>query len=222
MGSDMLILGVDTSTSLISAGLIHGNRILGELTFRGERRHLSKLTLWLDLLLREADVSLQQIECIACITGPGSFTGLRIGLSTMQGIALARNLPVVAVCSLDAAARSVMSQHTCVLVHSRADAFFYGFYRGELPISEIKLAPLHEIVAQLPREIVVVAPDMEQFAAQIKQKLLPGQSAITCMSVVASGVRVAQMGERLFARGQTLTPELLNANYMQRSYAEEA
>lgn len=217
----MILLGVDTSTFLVSLGLVRDRRILGEVNWQGERRHLSKLLTWLDLLMREAGVELSQIEGIACVTGPGSFTALRIGLATMQGIALARNLPVASLSSLDMAAYSVLAPCTCAMVRSRGDVFFYAFYHGHRRVSEVKIAPLTEIVPLWPRDTVVVAPDLEQFQAQLAAQVLPVQSGIRYVKAVPSGVRVAQVGESLFARGETLSPELLNANYVQKPYTEE-
>ena len=212
----MAILGLDSSSYLVSLGLVQGHKVLGDVSHLGERRHLGKLISWLDYLLQEAGVSRQDLQGIACVTGPGSFTGLRIGLASMQGLALALGIPMVGLCSLDVVAASVESPRSCVLVNSRGDTFFYATYlQGRLD-GEIRVASLAEILPGLPETTTVVTPDFEKVVeAAVRYPQLNFRIAIV------SGARVAQLGQILLAKGEGRTADRIMANYLRDSFTEE-
>jgi tRNA threonylcarbamoyladenosine biosynthesis protein TsaB len=95
----MLVLAFDTATDVATSALVGGGRVLGE-------RASAPRTLLedVDALLREADVPLADIDALVVGTGPGSFTSTRIGLAVARGIALALDVPVAGVSTLDALA----------------------------------------------------------------------------------------------------------------------
>jgi tRNA threonylcarbamoyl adenosine modification protein YeaZ len=217
----MIILGLDTASSIVSMGLIEGKRVLGELTFRGERRHLSRLIPWLHCLLSETGIPLPKIEGMACVIGPGSFTGLRIGLSTVQGISLALQIPAVRLTSLDVLAKNAASTRICVLIHSRSDTFFYAFYENSIRQGEIRVASLDEIISGLPQDVCLVSSDLEVFRNELETKLARLPYRVSLVNALVSGVRVAQMGETAFAQGEAVSAEHLTATYLRSGFAEE-
>ena len=95
----MLILAFDTATDVATSALVSDGEVLGERTSRA-------VTLLedVDALLRQAGTHTRELEALAVGTGPGSFTGVRIGLSTARGLALALGLPVAGISTLDALA----------------------------------------------------------------------------------------------------------------------
>jgi tRNA threonylcarbamoyl adenosine modification protein YeaZ len=99
----VLLLAVDTS-SAVSAALYDGARVLAERSTYDPRRHVELLTPTIDEVLEEAGVSRRDITGLVAGTGPGPFTGLRVGLVTARTMALALGVEVVGVCSLDALA----------------------------------------------------------------------------------------------------------------------
>ena len=98
----MKILAFETSTSFGSLALLDENRIYGEKTFYSERTHSERLLPFVDELLGQLSFSLSDIDCFAVATGPGSFTGLRISLSTVKAFALAHKKPVIGISTLEA------------------------------------------------------------------------------------------------------------------------
>jgi len=103
----MLILSLDTSTRTGSAALLDGESVLVERAGRAEAKHGERLPLELMAILEEADRRVQDVGLFAVAAGPGSFTGLRVGIATMQGLAMANGRQVSPVSTLDALARSV-------------------------------------------------------------------------------------------------------------------
>ena len=100
----MKILGIETSTLTGSVCLLENENLLGEITLSVSVRHSERLMPAIDHLLKEAGVESADIDLYAVSRGPGSFTGLRIGLATAQGLAMAGHKPVWGVSSLEALA----------------------------------------------------------------------------------------------------------------------
>lgn len=208
----MAVLGLDSSTNFVSLGLISDQETLGELTFHGVRRQVGKLIPWLDCLLKEAQISLKEIACLACVSGPGSFTGLRISLATIQGLALSLTRPVVDLCSLDVFAHSAPYGKVSVLVHSQSDSYFYARYEDGRRQGHIGIAPLAKIIAELPDSTTLVSPYAERIRRAWSGKILP---------VAVSGAQVAKMGELQWKEGRLSDPLSLIPTYLRGSSAEE-
>lgn len=100
----MLILAVDTSSAAGSAALARNGELLIERAGNGSRTHGERLPRDLMALLDDARVALPELDLFAVATGPGSFTGLRIGIATMQGLALAQGKLIAPVSTFEALA----------------------------------------------------------------------------------------------------------------------
>ena len=96
-----MLLALDTSTAYASIALTHDDAILAELTWRVENRHSSELLPRVEETLRARRVTPGQLDAIAVALGPGSFNGVRAGVATAKGLALALDIPVVGVPTLD-------------------------------------------------------------------------------------------------------------------------
>jgi tRNA threonylcarbamoyladenosine biosynthesis protein TsaB len=103
----MLILALDTTTRAGSVAVVRDQTVLAELSGNPELTHGQRLPADLMQVVSDAGVRLEEVELFAVAAGPGSFTGLRIGIATMQGLAMARGRLIVAVPTLEALARSV-------------------------------------------------------------------------------------------------------------------
>src|SRR5437588_9688537 len=100
----MLILAADTSLPLLSVALLRDDALAGAVALEGKGSRNEKLLPAIDWLLGEASVDRREIDLFAVTRGPGSFTGVRIGLATMQGLALALGKPVCAMSTHEAIA----------------------------------------------------------------------------------------------------------------------
>jgi tRNA threonylcarbamoyladenosine biosynthesis protein TsaB len=100
----VLTLALDTSSAAGSAAVARGGALLVERAGDGSRTHGERLPAELMAVLRDAGLSLDDVDRLAVAVGPGSFTGLRVGIAAIQGLALARRLPVAPVTSFEALA----------------------------------------------------------------------------------------------------------------------
>ena len=132
----MKILALDCSTEACSVALLDNGELLAEEFTLAPREHTQRLLPMVDGLLAASEIGLQQLDAIAFGRGPGSFTGLRICLSVVQGLAFGGDLPVIPVSTLAALAQTgVMSalvpDGALVLsaLDARMDEIYWGLYR---------------------------------------------------------------------------------------------
>jgi tRNA threonylcarbamoyladenosine biosynthesis protein TsaB len=130
----MLILAADTSLPILSVALLLDDALLGAVALEGRSSRNEKLLPAIDWLLTEAAVERNSIDLFAVTRGPGSFTGVRIGLATMQGLALALGKPVCA-----------MSTHEAIAPGNESASIVDDAGRGEFYVSSFDNA--REVVA---------------------------------------------------------------------------
>ena len=126
-----MILAIDTTLPLLSLALVEKGGVIASVSSRAEGSRNEKLLPAIDWMLAEAGISMEEVGLIAVTRGPGSFTGARIGLATVQGLALAKGMAVCAMGTLEAAA-SGQGEDNPVLVISEAGRgeFYAAAYRG--------------------------------------------------------------------------------------------
>ncbi len=129
----MIILSADTSTDVNTVAILSDNELIGEISINAGKRHSERLISLIDTLLTEAQLSIQDIHILSISIGPGSFTGLRVGLSTWKGIAIARGIPLIGVPTLDAMTRLAPFYNSivCPILDARMREVFAGIYKFE-------------------------------------------------------------------------------------------
>lgn len=130
-----MILGIETATDVCSTALVHHGTVVGEQSLTEKNVHSEKLLLLIDQLLHKSTLLKKQLDAVAVSIGPGSFTGLRIGLSTAKGLALALDIPLLAVPTLDAVAESYRRTTKkngdaifCAKIDAKRNEAYYAFY----------------------------------------------------------------------------------------------
>jgi tRNA threonylcarbamoyladenosine biosynthesis protein TsaB len=129
----MKVLGIDTSTSCGSIGLIDDDRMIAEYLLNIPVTHAERLLSTIELVLKEARMAIGDLDGWAISLGPGSFTGLRIGVSAIKGLALATGKPVSGVSTLDVLAYQIASTPylICPILNARKGEVYAAFYRYE-------------------------------------------------------------------------------------------
>jgi len=94
-------LAIDTSTDIASLALVQDNEVMAELTWRCGQNHSTQLLPNLSHLLNQAQLSLQSVDCVIVAKGPGSFNGIRVGISTAKGLAFSLGIPLIGISTLE-------------------------------------------------------------------------------------------------------------------------
>ena len=129
----MRVLAVETSTLAGGVALLDGERIRGEYSLDVSATHSERLMPAIDRVLTDAGWTPADLQGLAAAVGPGSFTGLRIGLSAVKGLALALGIPIAAVPTLDAMAASLpfASLPVCPVLDARKGEVYCALYRWD-------------------------------------------------------------------------------------------
>lgn len=130
-----MILGIETATEICSTALVHEGTVVNEMSLTEKNIHSEKLLMLIDRMLHHSSISKKAIDAVAVSIGPGSFTGLRIGLSTAKGFALALGIPLIAVPTLDGIAESYRRmlkkddpKKFCAMIDAKRNEAYFAFY----------------------------------------------------------------------------------------------
>lgn len=221
----MIVLGIETATSICSAGLADEQHVLAETWFGIKNIHDRVLRDSVAFLAKQVAISLNQVDAIAVSVGPGSFTGLRIGMAVAKGLAFASRKPVIAIGTLMAqafAARAFAREKddTIVpLIRSRKGEVYCAKFRcgDDVPVQVTpeQVKEIAEIPAWLQEPAILCGDGM---AMLLENDLR--QSVKACHFVPDAGARlsgsvIARLGQIKLARGETTTVEQLAPLYVQ-------
>lgn len=129
----MYILSADTSTDVNTVSILKDTDILGEITINAGKRHSERLIPIIEKILEETLLTLNDINLFAISIGPGSFTGLRVGLATWKGLALATGAPLIGVPTLQSMARlfPLKNAIACPILDARMSEVYAGAFAFE-------------------------------------------------------------------------------------------
>ena len=156
----MLILAADTSLPLLSVALLRDGALIGSVALEGKGSRNEKLLPAIDWLLAESGVARHDLDLFAMTRGPGSFTGVRIGLATMQGLALALDRPICAMSTHEAIALGEGGPHVeriAVIDDAGRGELYVSVFDGVEEVVPARLATADER-AQLVEGAALVIP----------------------------------------------------------------
>jgi tRNA threonylcarbamoyladenosine biosynthesis protein TsaB len=152
----MITLAIECATKTVGLALLDAEEILAEFYLGPGRHHAEVLLPALEKLLLLSGTPIEKIDLLVCTTGPGSFTGVRMGVSTLKGLALALGKPIVGVSTLEALAMNALPTAglICPLLDARRDQVYAGLYRmGPDGFPEIVTTERLTDVVQLMRDL---------------------------------------------------------------------
>ena len=174
----MRILGFETTGDVCSAGILDGKRMIAEVSLFDKNTHSVNLMPMVDACLRTADMTLDDMDAIAVNVGPGSFTGIRIGVCTAKGLALTLEKPCIAVNTLDALAFQALPFQgvICPMIDARRVESYFSVYQngpdGLERIRDYGADKLDIFLDTLPEELVCFIGDgAEAYKEIIKEKM---------------------------------------------------
>jgi tRNA threonylcarbamoyladenosine biosynthesis protein TsaB len=226
--ADVLILAIETATGCGGVALTRGTggaaRILAEFTLQPEITHSRRLLGSIATIMAGTGIGWKELDGVAVSQGPGSFTGLRIGMAAAQGIAMAADLPLVAVPTLDGLAAQVVPSGLplCCLLDARKQQVYAGFYHlvetGWQRAGAFLVLSPEDLVRRIGEPTLVVGPGLQACRSQ-----LAAHPWARCVDAGNFHPRAATIGlcasQRLSGEGggETGQPNLL---YVRASEAE--
>ena len=168
-----MLLAVDTSTDQMGIALCDGDQVVAESIWRSQQYHTVELAPAVAELLRHAGISMDAIEAVTVAIGPGSYTALRVGLALAKGMALARNLPLVGIPTLDvlAAGQPASELPLGAVIRAGRGRIALGWYKNSSTPSRNRMHGEHtqgDWQAQGPAEVTTV----DALAKSIEQPTL--------------------------------------------------
>ena len=149
----MKLLAIDTALGACSAALLEGDRILAHRFEPMERGHAERLAPMVDEAMKAAKADFAQLTRLAVTTGPGTFTGQRVGLAFMRGLRLALKIPLIGVTTLEAMATAAMSEtggkRAAAIHDARREEAYLLLKDGDAVIQQPVVLPFAEAVARI-------------------------------------------------------------------------
>ena len=214
-----MIIAIDTSTDWTGIALFDGTQILAEQVWRGKHYQSVELVPSIQTLFNKSNVSPSQLSGVGVATGPGSFTGLRIGMSVAKGIALALKLPIVGIPSLDILATAqpgLRRPMIAMIALGRARfAWIRYTYKNQAwqPEHDVQLGDARAIAATIKSPMYVVG-DLNAETRQIMgRKWKTTQLASAAMCVRRPAV-LAELAWQKIKAGEVDDPALLSPIYV--------
>ncbi|MDR3629294.1 MAG: tRNA (adenosine(37)-N6)-threonylcarbamoyltransferase complex dimerization subunit type 1 TsaB [Desulfocapsaceae bacterium] len=225
-----LILALDTSTSCctlaLTSGTIARGGVLASLSLNGNMAHSRRLLTAIDWLFAESAVDWSMIDGLAVGLGPGSFTGLRIGLATAKGLAVAAGKPLVGLPTLDALAGSCRtSRLICAALDARKREVYTAFYRCDATgvakrISEIEAIDPRRLSELITEPVLIVGDGALVYGEQWQQDLGDRVEFAPMHLHYPSADIIGLLGGRLLKDRQTLDLAQAVPLYVRASDAE--
>ncbi|MDK2587113.1 tRNA (adenosine(37)-N6)-threonylcarbamoyltransferase complex dimerization subunit type 1 TsaB [Romboutsia sedimentorum] len=151
----MKILGIDTSSMATSVAVLEDNKLICEYTINTKKTHSQKLMPMIEDMLNISDININEIDVIAVCEGPGSFTGLRIGMATAKAIAHVNKLPIVGINSVEILAgnMNLCDKNICSILDAQRTKVYMGQYKFEnnelIEIKNVDVIEIDELIEEL-------------------------------------------------------------------------
>lgn len=217
----MKLLSIDTSSDVCSVALLEDDKLIKQIDKTDSKTHSENLMPLIDLLFKETNYSLSDIEAIACSIGPGSFTGIRIGIASVKAMAEVLQIPVIGVTSLETLSYLVSSKNNiATLIDAKNNQVYAGIFDANHQLLENYMADdIHEVISHLKPYLPLTFVGN---GALLHQSLL--QEKLGNISFAdnhfQSAFSLGKCAYEKWQKGEVLTADTLLPLYLRKSQAE--
>jgi tRNA threonylcarbamoyladenosine biosynthesis protein TsaB len=210
-----LVLAADTTHEYGSLALVRGAAAIEEVLLHAPAGFAHVIYGELAGLLERNGIGLNEVDCFAAASGPGSFTGVRVGLACIKGLAEAAGKPAVAISNLQAISTFGTAPLRAAVMDARRGEIYGGVYDADArPASPEVVVKIEKWLASLPAgDLEFVSTDFAPFAAALE-----GRRMVSAPKALAAAI--ARLALARYERGEASDPAALDANYVRRSDAE--
>jgi tRNA threonylcarbamoyl adenosine modification protein YeaZ len=227
----MIVLSIDSATEAASCAVLENDKLLGEITFNFKKQHSVILMPLVDNLLKNLQLDLKDIDGYVVSKGPGSFTGLRIGMSMIKGLSQGTKKPFVSVSSLDALAYNMAytSGIICPIIDALRDNVYtalYSFKDNNLVMDTnynvINIDELIGLLKEKQQSVCFIGDAVPKFKAKISESLAEVSFAPPHLNLVRAS-SLGELGLKLLTQGiednlYTSAPIYLRKSQAEREY----
>ncbi len=225
----MKILSIDSSSSPASVAILENDAPIGEFTININRTHSEKLLPITDMLTDILDITVSDIDVFAISAGPGSFTGLRIGMSEAKLLAETSGKPLISVRTLEALAEnvSVFSGYICPVLDARNSTVYCAIYECEngiikevLPTDAMNVSELAAKLSALDKAVLVTGEyaKYKDIFSSASDRISFAPKHLASQSAVSVGI----IAYREYLEGVRTLPSEVQPFYVRESQAEQA
>ena len=217
----MLVLSVDTSSSVCAVSLQENYNLIDEIDLDNGKSHSENFMPIVAEILEKNNKELKDINLIAAVVGPGSFTGIRIGIASIKALAEVYNIPVVEVTSLESLARNVEVKNVvCSLIDAKNNQVYAGIFDANYEKLEDYIADdINNVIESLKKynNIILVGDGSEKFADLLKENLVEVKfSNENKQKAFSAGL----IGLKKFEKNEVKNADSINPIYLRKSQAE--
>jgi len=211
------VLGIETSGGRGGIALLDGGQVRGTRLFEKGMVHGREIAPSIESLLDEMRVQLATLDLIACDLGPGSYTGLRVGLAAAKGLAFALRKPLVGVASLDAMADQArgLSRVLCPAIDAKWDQIYGAVYEDGRRVTGYLAEKPAEFVARIPKDALVLGDALEAYGELFRDRPCGPRELWD-----PKPESIARLGERLHDEGVRHDAATLVPLYLRPTEAE--
>lgn len=224
----MLIFGIDTCCNAATAALLEDDRLVAQTVINSGKTHSQKMMPQIAEMFRQAEKEADEVDCFAAAVGPGSFTGVRIGVATVKAMAQAVKKPCAAVSTLHGLANNlaVFDGVICPILDARREQVYNALFRGGrtlVRLCEDRALGVEELLAELKEEalpILFCGDGVPVFRERIEAVLGDKAMFAPVMQSMNLGASVAELGYAAALAGETIPYGELVPRYVRLSQAE--
>ena len=222
----MYVLGIETSTKTGSVAVVSQTGVVAQYSLNIEVTHSERLMSTVDRVLKDTGLVIADIDGYAVAIGPGSFTGLRIGLAAVKGLALVTGKPVAAVPTLQALAWNLphAAYPVCPMLDARKNEVYAAQYRfegnGLVQMMDETVIALSRLEERIVEKTVFTGEASHLFHGNI-EKIFGDRALFAPLStLLPSAAAVAEIGMAMLTNGKAAEPDGLTPMYIRRPEAE--
>lgn len=227
----MKILSVDTSAIVASAAVVDENKLISETIVNYQKKHSEKLMPAIDHMLKDAGLTIKEMDAFAIVNGPGSFTGLRIGMATVKGFAQALDRPVIPVSTLEALAFNLPYADgiICPILDAQRSQVYTALFRTDqkgslIPVMEDAVmdtdALIHTLKQYDDQPVYLLGDGVVRFYDVIREAI-PSVVKVKNHLAMNRASSAGMLAVERALRGETEDYRTVDLSYIRPSYAEE-
>ena len=196
-------LAIDTSSEVCGVSLLENDKLIDDNSLNNGKTHSENLMVLIKEILERNNISLNEIDLISCVVGPGSFTGIRIGISSVKAMAEVHNIKISSVTSLEVLAQGLKSKTKVGMIDARNDQVYCGIFDENYNLLE--------------EDIEICGNGAEKFKSLIKEKI---PNVKFSNDNLQKAENAGKVGYRKYLKNDLMMADTILPIYLRKSQAE--